>query len=511
MAPWEKYQQPAAGPWAKYAQSAPVEQAAAQPEQPGFLQSAGEAVSDFGSTLKNQGLSFNLGDEAFGALNTPVEMAVRAYTGEDAGKGIGERISGAYTAGRDWRREQDEAARKRSPIASTVGEIAGGMLTGGGAAKAGMTLLNAGKATIPGMVARGAGEGAAYGAVHGFGSGEGLDDSIDQAVMGGAVGTVTGGGVGALAGKMAQSTASKAIPTRDAVTRRSDSLYKAAKSSGVTLNPATSARLADEIKVALDGAAFHPRIHPKVAAAFDEVVGEAGNPLDLQRVDHLRRIAGAAAKSNEADERRVASAMIDKMDDFADALTPADVSGSNPASAVGYLKEARRLWSIKRKDEMIADALERAERRAASTGSGGNVDNAIRQNIRSILDNPKKVRGFSKEERALMERIVRGGAGQNTLRLIGKLSPQGNGLMAALGLGATVANPVMAAAPAAGLMAKSIADRITPANVARLSGVVRSGGRTPTPQLTGPQEAMIRALLTGSSQQGPDAVRGMIP
>jgi hypothetical protein len=106
---------------------------------------------------------------------------------------------------------------------------------------------------------------------------------------------------------------------------------------------------------------------------------------------------------------------------------------------------------------------------------------------------------------------VRGGAGQNTLRLIGKLSPQGNGLMAALGLGATVANPVMAAAPAAGLMAKSIADRITPANVARLSGVVRSGGRTPTPQLTGPQEAMIRALLTGSSQQGPDAVRGMIP
>lgn len=127
---------------------------------------------------------------------------------------------------------------------------------------------------------------------------------------------------------------------------------------------------------------------------------------------------------------------------------------------------------------MLDTAIEKAERRAASTGSGGNLDNAIRQNVRGILDNPRKSRGLTDAERQAAERVVRGGPVQNTLRLAGKLSPQGNGLMAALGIGGTMVNPAIGGLALGGMAAKSTADRMTRKNVERLSQVIRAGGKT---------------------------------
>jgi len=95
--------------------------------------------------------------------------------------------------------------------------------------------------------------------------------------------------------------------------------------------------------------------------------------------------------------------------------------------------------------------------------------------------------GFSKEELASMEKIVTGGDRQNALRLLGKLSPSGNGLMAALGLGATMANPAAAIVPGVGLAAKTMADRMTKKAVDDLTRQVRTGGKTTAlPKLPSP-------------------------
>jgi hypothetical protein len=182
------------------------------------------------------------------------------------------------------------------------------------------------------------------------------------------------------------------------------------------------------------------------------------------------------------------------------------VVAGNANEAANAIVRARSLWSRMRKSEMLEEALEKAERRAASTGSGGNTDNAIRQNIRAILDNPKKVRGFSTEEREALERVVRGGPIQNVMRLVGKLSPEGNGLMAALNVGAVAMNPMMAAGTATGFAAKKIADRATPANLEKASALIRNGG-APTLQALSPKaQAFLEMLLRTNAQQSPQAI-----
>jgi len=56
------------------------------------------------------------------------------------------------------------------------------------------------------------------------------------------------------------------------------------------------------------------------------------------------------------------------------------------------------------------------------------------------------------------------------------LSPSGNGLMAALGIGGTMANPMVGAAVLGGMGAKAIADRGVTKAVQSLDELIRSGG-----------------------------------
>jgi hypothetical protein len=85
---------------------------------------------------------------------------------------------------------------------------------------------------------------------------------------------------------------------------------------------------------------------------------------------------------------------------------------------------------------------------------------------------------MSRQERAAAERVVRGTKTQNALRQVGKLSPTGNGLMTAMGIGGTMVNPVLGVPALVGVGAKALADRGTIKNVERLSQIIRSGGRT---------------------------------
>src|SRR5690606_29526572 len=137
--------------------------------------------------------------------------------------------------------------------------------------------------------------------------------------------------------------------------------------------------------------------------------------------------------------------------------------------AGNHMFRARSIWTRMKKAETLDNALTKAERRAASTGSGGNADNAMRQNVRALLDNPRTSRGMSAAERKAAERVVRGTPVQNALRLAGKLSPAGNGLMAGLGVGGAMVNPAYGIPSLVGLGAKAAADRMTVRNVEKLS------------------------------------------
>lgn len=161
-------------------------------------------------------LSSGFGDELMGALATPIELGIGAFTGEDDGKGLS-RLSDAYVRARDKARSNLSQGQEDHPVASTVGAIGGGVALGLGAAKAGLSpMANSAGAGLMGRVGAGLKEGAAYGGAYGFGSGEGLADSAGDAMAGAATGAVVGGAIPAIGAGV--SKASK--PIRDAVTAR---------------------------------------------------------------------------------------------------------------------------------------------------------------------------------------------------------------------------------------------------------------------------------------------------
>lgn len=163
-----------------------------------------------------QGLSLGAADEFFAGALTPIEMAKGAITGEDKGKGIGERFAAAYNRMLEKERGRLDAARDNNPASFTAGSIGGGMVTAGGLGKAGATLVGR-AATLPGRMAAGAAEGAAYGGLYGFNTGEGgLENRTDDALKGAAFGGVIGGAVPAVA------AGAKAVtkPVRDAIKAR---------------------------------------------------------------------------------------------------------------------------------------------------------------------------------------------------------------------------------------------------------------------------------------------------
>lgn len=452
------------------------------------LQTLRDSVTGIG-----QGLTFNFGDEIQAGLATPLEM-IRNKTLD---------VGGSYDNALAAARGEQKLAETRSPVANTIGQIAGGTALGGGLSGNGVTLLNAAKPTIASMAGRGALEGAAYGGAYGFGAGEGQDDRLKRAGVGAAVGAVTGGATGLVGGAMAKRAANKTIPSTEQLKQAANNAYREVDQAGVVLESQSFSNAVDDIVAAAKKAGVDKTIHPKATAALARLEEAKGSQPAMGDVDILRRVIGGARGSIEADERRIGGIMADKLDDYINGLKPADVIAGDPLKATSALNKARDLWSRTKKSEMIEQALGKADLRAASTGSGGNIDNATRQNIRAILDNQKKARGFTKEERDLMEKIVRGGPVQNLLRLVGKLSPTGNGLMGAMSIGATAHNPLLAAFPAAGMASKGAADRMTAKTVDTLSRTIRSGGQLPqVQQLSGPQRALLEGLLVNSSQQG---------
>jgi hypothetical protein len=392
----------------------------------------------------------------------------------------------------EYLKSVDEAAARQSPIASGLGTVAG--VVGQVAA-----LPVAPAASIAGRAAQGAAIGAgASGAAE-------LADTKDLASAGKAAigGAVIGGAAAPVVSGLAKAAnagaravgISKApiIPTVDELRSASSAAYKAADDAGVIVNREGIRGVAGDIKNALAQEAYHPKNQPKLSNFLGELEslsvgrGVPGQPpnigVTLSGLDTTRKMLRAARASADPEERRMAKIAAERFDEYLTNLKPSEIAAGDMKAGVSALKEARSLWSSYRKADMVDEALQAAQQRAQSTGSGGNIDNAIRQEFRKILSSRKKSAGFTDSEKAALAQIVTGTKGQNTLRLLGKLSPAGDGLRLLLNTGAAFSSGG-ATLPISilGAGAKALADRATPKNVERLSQVIRARGLNIDPQ-----------------------------
>lgn len=355
--------------------------------------------------------------------------------------------------------------------------------------------LRAGANQLP-KIASG-GESVARGTLRDMGRSTAVQDAVGAGLSaaGGEVGAEYGGDAGRVAGTFlapmaapaAKAALSKAMtPSPDQMIKRAapgvdqlkdkaSQLYQQIDDMGVKISEPHVGKLVSRIANTVKNAGFHPKIHPKVAAALDEVTVSGEGALSVSDVDKLRRVVGAAAKSIEPDEQRIARLMMNDIDSFLDDIPKTALSGGDE-SAGETLRQARQLWSRASKARMLDDAVEKAQNQASG------FENGLRVQFRQILNNKKKMAGFSAEERDAIKTIVRGGPAENIARALGKFGfTEGQAssmLMGSIGVaaGAAVGGPFGAAAvPVAGTMAKKTAQRMTKENAVLANALVRAG------------------------------------
>lgn len=436
-----------------------------------------------------RGIPFS--DEITSGIGAPFRAAGSWLQGE--GFDIGREYDRKMQVEAELQRRRDE----RSPIASTAGQIAGGLGVGGVAAKGGLSLLQGAKPTLGSLAGRGAAEGVIWGGLYGAGEGRGLEERASNALFGAGTGTAVGAAGGAVA-RIGAKNVPKA-PSIDDLRAAGQAAYQRADQAGVVFTPNALAKVRSNIVADFTDFGFLPANQPGAAAVLKQIEAMQGQNVTLKGLDTLRKMASNAYQPGNKPNNALVAKMIDRIDELVAKPARADILMGNAREGMKALQEARGIWSRMSKAEQVATAIERAELRAASTGSGGNVDNATRQNLRRLLE---KGRGFTAEERKALEKVVRGTKGQNALRLAGKLSPQGNGLMAALGIGGTMVNPAVGIASLTGLGAKAVADGMTQKNAALLQALIRNGGAL-APTLSGTRKALVDATArTGGMLSG---------
>lgn len=430
---------------------------------------------------------------------------IRAAGNWVQGKGFD--LGRSYQEGMDSEKQTRSEAEERSPVANTIGQVGGGLALGSPFAKGGMSLLQGAKPTLGSLIGRGTAEGAIYGGLYGAGEGQGIEERGYNALWGAGTGAGVGGALGGVARIGAKKVDTAGLPKADDLKSAAKAAYQRADDAGVVYSQDAVKRVRDQLVGEYAEFGYHPELHRGARVALDEVGRLADQPvgMTLKGMETARKIAGNAFEPGNASNNALTAKVSEAIDGLMTNPQAGDVLAGNSGIASEAMREARGLYSQARKLETLNELLVKAGRRAASTGSGGNIENTTRQELRKLLDSERKRRGFTKDELAAIERAVMGSGTQTVLRLIGKLSPEGNGLMTMLHLLAAGGSGGMTLpAAAVGMGAKRIAEGMTGQAAKMAEAIIASGGKPlPAPTLAPTRKAIVDALTRGSVPQLP--------
>ncbi len=316
---------------------------------------------------------------------------------------------------------------------------------------------------------------------------EGARRMAEFATMGTPTGAASRVGEAAIPGTLKALAPGKTkVPTAQELKAAGSAGFDEARGLGVDYSPDAVKSMLDDLTRSLESKGLNDRTVPKTtsiladAKVAPEVEAGATVLTSLDNLISLRKSLQEAAASSDASERKAAVGAIDALDEFIAAADPSGVV-AGPASAAGdVLSAARANYAAGMRSSSVSSAVTKAERNAAKSGSGTNLDNAIRQRLDRILE--KDAKGFSPAELKALETAIRGSAGTNAARAVGKLGSGGLMTTAATGLGVSLGHlaggPTGAvvggmAAPSIGVTARSMAEHMTKGAAKRLEEMLR--------------------------------------
>lgn len=235
---------------------------------------------------------------------------------------------------------------------------------------------------------------------------------------------------------------------------------------------------------------YTPKAYPKVSAAIEELTSTT-QPKDWVELQALRKMIRGAQKSTDPEEKRLASILLDKFDNY---LTKVDISKVESGDAKLVAKtwaEARDAYSKMKKSEIFSDMLETAKiDKNKYTQSG--AENALTAQLRLLAKNDKRMAMFSQEEQDAITKAAQGDTIQNSLRFFGKFAP--TGVFTGGGAGSLIVyDPVTGIPLVAGSMAaRAAATSRRMGTIDELGNQMRLGQ---TPQVTGEMTRSLPGLF----------------
>jgi hypothetical protein len=363
-----------------------------------------------------QGATFGFGDEIVAGVGA---LPLSLISGKDIGQSYNELL--------DQERGRISQFREERPITAIGSEIGGSIGTGiaGLGTKAGAaTARFIGSGGLPARIGKGALAGSASGGLYGLGTGEEgvrLESAGQGAVLGGAF-----GGAVPAAGALVKSSSKglentyKGFKARDveqlqaasdAIKQRSQSAYQAMRESGATLKPQSAANVYRQMQEALTSEKLNPRLHDKVIGLMEDMKEEVLNgDITVEGFDQWRQLFGEVA-GNFTDKvnARKAKQIMSAMDDAITSVKPDDIITNDP-NAINALKTARSEWAKKSKFDAISDIVKKSEGDA----------NYLKRELKKFVNNPKKTRGFTKDELKQLNFAATQTAGESILKTLGK-------------------------------------------------------------------------------------------
>ncbi len=229
----------------------------------------------------------------------------------------------------------------------------------------------------------------------------------------------------------------KAAPQSAELKETAKALYDDVDRLGVKFKPKAITNLGERVARTLREQGLDSDLHPQATAALNRLnrLTEVGEPISYKDLNIARRVASSASTAmGNPDNNRLARMIVDGIDDFVSTAGKRAVSGAGKSKEASQKhKQANDLWRRVRKSEMLDDAFAKADLQ----GSG--FENGIRVQFRSILNNKNKAKQFTKEEKAAMRKVVKGGKIDNALRVLGSfgvgLGPQKSPLTTLAGIG----------------------------------------------------------------------------
>lgn len=426
----------------------------------------GTAASDV-ARLANNGLTFGFGDKASAGL-------LSLFNG------------GSYEDELARQRGLTEEARTRAGSAALPAEVAGGMVTGQGAAKMGLDLMGAVPQSWPlamrllGGGAAGAVEGAAYGGLDALGNDRDVRQGQMDGTLFGAIGGTASEGISSLANWLS-SRGKSAAPTADELSREVQAGYKRMENSGLELRPESVAQLNSELNNELVASASGARrgSHPKIYGELDalgEYTPSAKDPvmkstltnstsdvlsdtttsvngkaptrrkvdrqgtqraertsttydtrpdqgMSLYDFDEHRKAVRRSTKDDPV-ERLFGNRAISTMDDFADRLTANDVKAGANVDIEDAIADLGETRKLSQREIKLRELNKEFNKGdRKNRGSGtSSGSDVLRGKVRGILDNDKKAMGYSPDEIQAMEAINDGTGFGNAMRSLARFS-----------------------------------------------------------------------------------------